>query len=183
MTIAAVVRLRQSFGVLLARWHFRRSQDDVVSFTNAISSAHRVLLIMPLGSEDLLPTLQVLEMVKSQFKGEDITVVMGDRGVEAVRLLPHSRFIHLLKTQVSPFFLPRVDFVSSLTERRYDLAIDLNLDLVLPSGYICRVSGAKVRVGFSQDHADVFYNFQVKPDPTLGRKLIYDRLAQCLRKF
>lgn len=176
-------RLKHSLGVHYARWHFRKSQDEVVTFTTAVSSAQRVLLVMPLTGEDLLPTLQVLEMVKSKFKGENITVVTGDRGVEAVRLLPHSQFLHLLKPQVSPFFLPRTDFVSNLTQKRYDLAIDLNLDLVLPSGYICKVSGAKVRVGFCHNHADVFYNFQVKPDLTLGRKLIYDRLVQCLRKF
>ena len=170
-------------GVQLARWHFRKSTDEVLSFTTAISSAQRVLLIMPLMTEDLSPTLQVIEMMKSQFKGENITVVTGDRGVEAVRLLPRSQFIHLLRPQVSLFFLPRVDFINNLTQKRYDLAIDLNLDLVLPSGYICKVSGAKVRVGFTHSHADIFYNFQVKPDPTLGRKLIYNRLVHCLRKF
>ncbi len=183
MTIAAIERLKYLLGVQLARWHFRTSHDEPVVFTDAISSARRVLLVMPLTSVDLLPTVQVLEMVKSRFKGENITVITGERGVEAVRLLPHSRFIHLLKTQVSPFFLPRQDLVASLKQRTYDLAIDLNLDLILPSGYICKVSGARVRVGFSQNHADIFYNFQVKPDPTLGRKLIYDRFVHCLRKF
>ena len=183
MSLTALERLRHSVGVRLARWHFRNSHDEVISFTNAISSAQRVLLIMPLTAEDLLPTLQVLEMVRSQFKGENITVVTGDRGVEAVRLLPRSQFLHLLKTQVSPLFLPRADFVKSVTQKRYDLAMDLNLDLVLPSGYICKVSGARIRVGFRHTQADVFYNFQVRPDPTLGRKLIYDRFVQCLRKF
>jgi ADP-heptose:LPS heptosyltransferase len=89
----------------------------------------------------------------------------------------------MLKAQVSYFYLPRADFINSIKQKRYDLAIDLNLDLVLPSGYICKASGATVRVGFNQEHADVFYNFQIKPDPTLGRKLIYDRLVQCLQKF
>lgn len=138
---------------------------------------------MPLTEEDLLPTLKVIEMLKSQFREEDITIVTGGRGIEVVRLLPRGQFVHLLKTQVSYFYLPRADFINSLRQKRYDLAIDLNLDLVLPSGYICKVSGANVRVGFNQKHADVFYNFQIKTDPTLGRKLIYDRLVQCLQKF
>ena len=174
---------RHSLGVQFARWLFRKSRDEVISFTNAISSAQRVLLVMPLTEEDLLPTLKVIEMLKSQFREESITIVTGYGGIEVVRLLPRGQFIHLLKTQVSYFYLPRADFINSLRQKRYDLAIDLNLDLVLPSGYICKVSGAKVRVGFNQRHADVFYNFQIKPDPTLGRKLIYDRLVQCLQKF
>ena len=174
---------RHSLGVQCARWLFRKSRDEVMSFTSAISSAQRVLLVMPLTEEDLLPTLKVIEMLKSQFREESITIVTGYGGIEVVRLLPRGQFIHLLKTQVSYFYLPRADFINSLRQKRYDLAIDLNLDLVLPSGYICKVSGANVRVGFNQKHADVFYNFQIKPDPTLGRKLIYDRLVQCLQKF
>ncbi|MEK9138062.1 MAG: hypothetical protein AAB393_13125, partial [Bacteroidota bacterium] len=141
------------------------------------------LVVMPLAEQDLLPTRRVIEMLRSRFREEDITVVTGDHGLEIVRLLPRSQFIHLLKPQVSYFFIPRPDFIGSLSRKRYDLAIDLNLDFVLPSGYICRASGATIRVGFSHKQADVFYNFQVKPDPTLGRKLIYDRLVQCLEKF
>jgi len=175
--------IRHSLGVQFARWLFRKSRDEVISFTSAISSAQRVLPVMPLTEEDLLPTLKVIEMLKSQFREEDIAIVTGGRGIEVVRLLPRGQFVHLLKTQVSYFYLPRADFINSLRQKRYDLAIDLNLDLVLPSGYICKVSGANVRVGFNQKHADIFYNFQVKPDPTLGRKLIYDRLVQCLQKF
>ena len=183
MSTTAFERLRHAIGVQVARWHFRQLYNEVVSFSSAISSAEHVLLVMPLTTEDLLPTLQVLEMVKSRFKGENITVVTGERGVEAIRLLPRSKILHLLKPQVSPFFLPRADFINSLPRRHYDLAIDLNLDFVLPSGYICKASGARVRVGFSRGDADVFYNFQVKPDSTLGRKLIYDRFVYCLRKF
>jgi ADP-heptose:LPS heptosyltransferase len=174
---------RHSLGTHFARWRFRKSRDEVMSFTNAISSAQRVLLVMPLTTNDSLPTLKVIEMLKSKFREENITVVTGDRGIEVVRLLPRGQFMHLLKAQVSYFYLPRADFIHSIRQKRYDLAIDLNLDLVLPSGYICKVSGANVRVGFNQKHADIFYNFQVKPDPTLGRKLIYDRLVQCLQKF
>ena len=174
---------RHSLGATIARWHFRKSRDEVMSFTNAVSSAHRVLLIMPLHVEDLLPTLQVIQMLKSRFTEENISIITGGHGVEIVRLLPRSHFIHLLKPQVSALYLPRADFIKSLTQKRYDLAIDLNLDLVLPSGYICKASGAKVRIGFVHRKADIFYNFQIKPDSTLGRKLIYDRLVQCLQKF
>ena len=175
--------MRHFLGGKLARWHFRKSRDAVMSFTDAVSSAHRVLLVMPLTAEDLQPSVQVIEMLKSQFKEENITIVMGDRGLEIVRILPRSQFIHLLKPQVTSLFLPRDNFLNTLTQKHYDLTIDLNLDLVLPSGYICKASGARVRIGFSHKQADTFYNFQIKPDPTLGKKLIYDRLVQCLKKF
>ena len=174
---------RHSIGTKLAKWHFRKSRDEQRSFTTAISSARQVLLVMPLLSEDLQPASSVIQMLKSQFKEKRITIVTGDHGLEISRLLPHGHFLHLIKTQVGYFYHPRADFLKTINEKKYDLAIDLNLDFQLPSGYICRASGAHVRVGFSHPQADVFYNFQVRPDPTLGRKLIYDRLVQCLQKF
>ena len=174
---------RHSVGTSLARWHFRKTHDEQRSFTGAISSARQVLLVLPLFSEDLQPTAGVIQMLKSQFKEKRITIVTGDHGLEITRLLPHGRFLHLLDTQVGYFYHPRADFLRTLNEKKYDLAIDLNLDFQLPSGYICKASSAVVRVGFSCPHADVFYNFQVRPDPTLGRKVIYDRLVQCLRRF
>jgi ADP-heptose:LPS heptosyltransferase len=174
---------RHSLGVRLATWRFRKSRDEIISFTSAVSSARQALVIMPLTVHEVLSTVRVVEMLKTQFKEEHITVVTGNHGPEVIRMLPRGRFIHLLKPQVSYLFQPRADFLNSIKEKRYDLAIDLNLDFVLPSGYICKASGAKIRVGFNHHHADAFYNFQIKPDPTLGRKLIYDRLVQCLQKF
>jgi ADP-heptose:LPS heptosyltransferase len=175
--------LRHTLGISLARWHFRKSNDEITSFTTAVSSARRALLVMPIFEEDLSPTMEVLEMLRSRFKEKNIMVVTGERGLEVARALPHGQFVHLLKEQLSSFYLPSPDFISNITQKQFDLAIDLNLDLVLPSGYICKASGARIRVGFNQKHADAFYNFQVKTDPTLSRKLIYDRLVQCLQHF
>lgn len=176
-------RARHRIGLRFARWRFRKSRDGIITFTSAVSSAQHVLLIMPLHADDATPTARIVEMLRSTFGDQNITVVTGDYNAEPVRALARSRFLRLFKQQVNGFYIPRADFLNNITERQYDVAIDLNLDLLLPSGYICKASNARVRVGFTQPYADVFYNFQIKPDPTLGRKLIYDRLAQCLQKF
>jgi ADP-heptose:LPS heptosyltransferase len=112
-----------------------------------------------------------------------ITVVSGLHEVDVMRILPRSHFLHFHEHEINAFFLPRRELLRRATSRRPDVAIDLNLDFVLPSAYICRVSGARIRVGFARKHADIFYNFQIRPDPTLARKLIYDRLAGCLDRF
>lgn len=175
--------LRGFIGVRAAQFHFRKLRDSVVSFTSAVSGARQVLIIMPLGPGEFLPTVMVIDMLKRRFREENLTIVTGDRGLEVMRMLPRTQFIHLLKHEVSYFFLPRADVIERLRKRQYDLAIDLNLDLVLPSAYICRASAARVRIGFNRKHADAFYNFQIQPDPTLSKRLIYDRLVQCLDMF
>jgi len=175
--------LRTLVGWQTARFRFRKDRDRVIRFTEAVTSARSALVIMPLNPTNLLPTVTVFEMLKKKFQEEHLTVITGDHGLEVMRLLPRTQFIHILAAEVSPFYLPHKDIIARVRKKPYDLAIDLNLDLVLPSGYICRASDARIRVGFVRKRADMFYNFLIRPDPTLGTKLIYDRMVQCLQRF
>ena len=54
---------------------------------------------------------------------------------------------------------------------------------MLPSGYICRESDARIRVGFDRAGAEHFYNFIIKRKPGIGREQAYHRLAEFLRTF
>jgi ADP-heptose:LPS heptosyltransferase len=138
---------------------------------------------MPFNHLEVLPTITVLETMKKRIREENITVITDELGVEAVRMLPRSQFIRIVVSDLNSFYLPHGSIIQQVREKQYDLAIDLNLDLVLPSAYICKASNARVRVGFTRKRAEPFYNFQIQPDLTLGKKLIYDRLAQCLQMF
>jgi ADP-heptose:LPS heptosyltransferase len=173
---------RHSLGAFVARWQFRHANDELITFTNSISQANRILLIVPLLRDDFA-AMQLVDLLRGRVPEDRITVVTGNHGLDILRTLPRSRFVHLLPEQISPLFLPRHDFMTAVREKEHDVAIDLNLDFVLPSGYICKASGARVRIGFARPSADLFYNFQITHDPTLGRKLVYDRLVQCLEKF
>lgn len=174
---------RRSIGLGLARFHFRKTKDRVIAFNKAFSSARTALLIMPLYRREFLPTVMVIDLLKRRFREEDITIISDDHGRDAVHMLPRSHFIHIIETEISPVFLPRPTLIRRIQERKYDLAIDLNLDFVLPSAYICRKSNAHVRIGFANRNIDAFYNFQIQPDLTRARKHLYDRLAQFLEKF
>lgn len=172
-----------TIGAGLARMKFRKVQDPVISFSGVVSTARTVLVILPLDKRELLSAFQLIELLKKTFKEEHITVIGDERGQEIKRLMPRSHFILVRQTDVSTFFHPRKEFLAQLKSRAYDVAIDLNLDLVLPSAYICRESNARVRVGFAGPRADYFYNFQIQPDPTQSRSSIYDRVAKCLEMF
>lgn len=175
--------VRMAAGIQIARFRFRKVKDPVMSFADAVSSARRALLIMPLRKREFLPTIMVIEFLMNRFRGADITVVSDDHGREAVRMLPRSHFIHVMNDEVSPFFLPRATLLQRIRERRPDLVVDLNLDFVLPSAYIGRAVDARVRIGFARKHAEVFYNFLIQPDPRLERKHLYDRMAAFLQRF
>jgi ADP-heptose:LPS heptosyltransferase len=175
--------LRMNIGTRLTAMKFRAASDAVISFASAVSSSKRILVIMPLDRRELLSAFGFIEMLKKHFPEENITVIADDRGLETMRLMPKSHYIHIKEADVNKFYQPRPEFLLRLKDRKFDLAIDLNLDLVLPSAYICRESNASVRVGFKGPNADRFYNFQIQPDPSQSRKNIYDRVARCLEMF
>ncbi len=175
--------LRMNIGMWLAGMRFRKAKESVISFASAVSGAQRALVIMPLDRRELLSAMNVIEMLKRKFNEENITVLGDERGVETIRLMPKSHFVQIKEADVNAFYHPRPGFLSLIKDKKFDLAIDLNLDLVLPSAYICRESNATVRVGFKGPSSDTFYNFQIQPDPTQSRKDIYDRAAKCLHMF
>jgi ADP-heptose:LPS heptosyltransferase len=173
--------LRRSIGMGIARFHFRASREKVISFTHAIPSAGSLLVIMPAaGDADDTKTLLTF---RDHFEEGKITVLTSGRRPAIERLLPRSRVIAIEPGEISAFFLPHRAPIEKIRAREYDLAVDLNLDFLLPSAYICRESNARVRVGFSGPHADIFYNFQVRLDPASQGGRAYERLVSCLHMF
>lgn len=175
--------IRQGIGIQYARFAFRKEREAVISFSSAIHNAHRAILIMPLRRQQFFPTIMVMDFLKSRFREEDITLLCDGFGREELKMLPRSTFIRILEDEVNPFFVPGKSLIERLSRHPYDLAIDLNLDFLLPSAYICRATKAAVRIGFGHKHADTFYNFQIQPDPALERSQLYDRMARLLHGF
>jgi hypothetical protein len=175
--------LRHTAGYLISRRRFGRAPQKVISFSHAMSGARSAMLILPLDNTELTPISSVVMMVKRMFNDESVTVVATDHAIEVMRLLPRGRIAHFRREEINRFYLPRPGFDRSIAAHPPDVAIDLNLDFLLPSAYICRASGARIRVGFVRKNSELFYNFQVRPDLTLSRKMIYDRLASCLQRF
>ena len=174
---------RRSIGMRVTRFRFRKNRDEVISFSGVLSDAHRALLIMPLRHPEPLPVVTVIELLRKRFPEKGLTVVTWGPSLELMQMLPHSQFIRILETEITSFYLPRREILERIEKSAYDIAIDLNLDLVLPSGYICRESNARVRIGFAGSQSDLFYNFQIRRNPSAGRRDVYDRLAACLAMF
>jgi hypothetical protein len=175
--------LRRSIGMGIARFRFRKYRNDVISFSHFLSEAQQALVIMPLRHLEPLPVVTVIELLRRRFPEKGLTVVTWGPTLELMQMLPHSQFIRILDTEITSFFLPRREILQRIEATPYDVAIDLNLDLVLPSGYICRESNARVRIGFAGDQSDLFYNLQMRRNLSTGRRDVYDRLAACLAMF
>jgi len=174
---------RRSIGMEVARFRFRKQRNEIISFSRSLSGAHRALVIMPMHRTEPLPVVSLVDLLRRRFPERGLTVVTWGPSLGLMQMLPHSQFIRILETEINPFFLPRRETMRRIESTAYDVAIDLNLDLVLPSGYICRESNARVRIGFAGSQSDLFYNFQIRRNPSAGRRDVYDRLAACLAMF
>jgi ADP-heptose:LPS heptosyltransferase len=175
--------IRSGIGITIAQLRIRRTPESVISFTSSVSSARSALILMPLREQVLVPTTAVIELLKRKFPEENLTLITREHDLSLPPLLPRSTVIRLVKDDINYFYLPRTSFLERLAKRKYDLAIDLNLDLVLPSAYICRESKARVRVGFIRHRSDMFYNFAIQLNPGLNKEEMYERLANCLQMF
>ena len=173
--------LRRSLGVQMSRWKFRRYSNDVISFPDALAKTSHALIILPLTPTTESPA-PVIEFLRSRFPEGHITLVSDEHDTGSAVMLPHGVHVRLSARNVDWMFRPSPDILRQVTAQTYDLAVDLNLDFLLPSAYICRASDARVRVGFVRKRADLFYNFQMQPNGA-QRGAVYERLAACLKMF
>jgi ADP-heptose:LPS heptosyltransferase len=173
--------LRRSLGAWMSGWHFRRMRNTVISFADTMSTGERALLILPLTPTTQSPA-SVIELVRARFPDGHLTIVAEEHDTGAAVLLPRSTIVRMSPTAIDWLYRPSHAMLQQITRYQYDLAIDLNLDSLLPSAYICRESNARVRIGFARPGADMFYNFQMQPDVSRSGAL-YDRLAECLKMF
>lgn len=175
--------LRVAIGIQVARFHFRKWTDEVIPFAGTVSDARTVLLILPLDGSPLYPVAPVITMLRAHKRESDITVILSSQTTEALDPLQRCPVIRILPNEISTFYLPRRELITRINKRHHDLAIDLNLDFHVPSGYICRESNAPVRVGFTSKRSDTFYNFQVQTAAQENRMQRYERMANCLQMF
>ena len=138
---------------------------------------------MPETPYDAAALVTVMEYCSKQFSPRNLVLVGRvdraaqlklDRGIQIIAVAP---------TDINAWFLPRGELTRKVKKSTFDLAIDLNLGVALPSAYLCRASGARIRVGFKKRFADTFYNFQIQPHHSTNFGAACNSLIECLRMF
>ena len=96
----------------------------------------------------------------------------------------HSQIIRITPADINRFSLPTKGLMQRVFTREYDVALDLNLDFVLHSAYICKASRAKIRVGFQRNPlSDLFFNVRVDLAERRAPQSAYEQFAACLMMF
>jgi len=170
-------------GYRYAKFQFRADVDAVQPLTDFFHTAKSMLVILPVGYEDALIAGTILRDVLKQRRSLHLTVIHNSTRETPLSELPRCEVVRLNPEDINRFSLPKKSIVQRLAAQHYDVAVNLNLDFILHTAYICKASRASVRVGCTHLASDVFYNVQVNLTTPASPHVLFKRFAECMAMF
>jgi ADP-heptose:LPS heptosyltransferase len=158
--------LRRKVGLAYARFHFRKRADAPMRFSDAVSRSRKALVVFPERPVDAGVAEMMLRYLTRRFSNGSTTVLVREDLRNLLPPLTAARIVTYAPTEISSWFTPRAALIRRLKSSTFDAAFDLNTEFSLPSAFLCRESGAGLRVSFSKDNADEFYNLQIRTATT-----------------
>ena len=175
--------LRKKLGYLYTKIYFKHERDAITDFTRAMSDARVALVFLPDNEKDLQFARLLLPPLQKKFRGNRLSLVLPEHVKDPMRDVFLCEIIRVHEQDLNPLFLPKEPLRRRIREKSYDVAVDLNIQLHLPSAFLCKVSRSQVRMGIAKQYADTFYNFQLRTDTTASAKTIYEHLSNCIAMF
>ena len=170
-------------GLQITRLQFRGETDSIQPLSAFFSGARNVLITLPVGYEEAMLAGNALRNSCKSLDHLQLTVINYSTRATALTDFPRCEVVRIDPADINRFSLPTKQLLHRILVREYDLAMDLNLDFVLHTAYICKASRAKVRVGFAHRASDLFFNVQFnlgKEDLPQAR---YEKFTSYLRMF
>ncbi|MCK9409366.1 MAG: hypothetical protein M0R68_09540 [Bacteroidetes bacterium] len=174
---------RRTLGIALTRLLSWRKTEKPVSFSNSFTNAKTALVIIPESAEQRSVVAQMIILLQNKFQGNKLTLVVNEKHRNFSNTINRSNVATIKEEQLNFFFLPKRNEFSALLNQKFDLLLDLNISLVPSAAYFCRNINAPIKVGFSQEHADAYYNFQFNAAPNRNAKMRYEQLFRTLSMF
>ncbi|HYQ87785.1 MAG TPA: hypothetical protein VES59_11130 [Bacteroidota bacterium] len=170
-------------GFQFAKLQFRSDVDTIQPMTEFLTGARNVLITLPTGYDNSILAGAAIRSYRERLSHLHITIVHNSTRSTPLSEFPRSEVVRIDPHDINRFSLPRRQLLKRIMTRPYDVAVDLNLDFVLHTAYICKVSRARVRVGFAHSAADLFYNVQLNLNASRSPQALYEKFAECLAMF
>lgn len=174
---------RRNLGITLTRFFFLKKVSKAISFSNSFSNAKTALVIIPENPDQRSVVAQTIILLQNKFQGDKLTLVVNEGHRSFSNTLNRSNVTTIKNEHLNYFFLPKKNEISTLLSQKFDLLLDLNFALVPSAAYLCRHINAPLKVGFTQEHADAYYNFQFNAAPNRNAKMRYEQLFRTLSMF
>jgi hypothetical protein len=176
-------RLTQRFGYTFATLQFRSQKDPPRQMTGFLRTAQQVLITLPVGYEAAVAAGSALQQIRNTLTQAQLTLVHTGTRETGVTGYMRCEVVRVDQDDINRFALPRRSLLQRIMSHPYDVAIDLNLDFVLHTAYICRASGASIRVGCVPDPSETFFNVQIRPAGGKSGQRSYDSVTAALAMF
>ncbi|MGD0589353.1 MAG: hypothetical protein ABSA44_00970 [Bacteroidota bacterium] len=174
---------RRRVGLSYSRLHFRNNRDRMMNFTDALTRSRRALVIFPESSLDGESVLTLFRYLLRRFSSEGIMVLIRDDQLFSIASTPPLKTLTYSANDINTWFVPRRKLLQRITTNTFDVALDLNIGLSLPSAFLCKASNAPLRVSFAKHGGDQFYNFQFQSKGAVGNTHSYRSFLKCLDMF
>ena len=174
---------RLRVGLSYSRLHFRHNRDRIIDFTDALTRSRKTLVIFPESSLDSESASMLLRHLQNKFSSEGMMLLIRDDQLFTMTNVQHLKTLTYSAQDINAWFVPRRELLRKMKRNAYDVALDLNVNLSLPSAFLCKASNAPLRVSFAKQKGDQFYNFQVQTKRKIANTQTYRSLLKCLDMF
>lgn len=153
------------------------------SFTKSFTDARTAVVIIPENAEQRSVVAQMIILLQNKFQGNRLTLIVNEGHRNFSATINRSNVTTVKNEQLNFLFLPKKKEFDTLLKQKFDLLLDLNFSLVPSAAFFCRTVNAPVKVGFTQEHADAYYNFQFNAAANRNPKMRYEQLFRTLSMF
>ncbi|MFH2203737.1 MAG: glycosyltransferase family 9 protein [Elusimicrobiota bacterium] len=128
---------------------------------------------------DLLISTPAVAAVRGKFPAARITLITGEQGIAAARLIPDVDEVRVLGRFHRP--LANLALTAGLAARRADLLIDLNPSFSRSAWMLARLASARVKIAFRKKHGNGAFSHLLEAPGEKEHMLDrYGRLAQAI---
>src|SRR3970040_2620412 len=99
--------LRLKVGLLYTRFHFRRLKDPALRLTEAVSHAHRALVLLPESTRDIASVQWIVRNLSERFSSGSLTIVATSEQVQWMKGESRFQILTYAPSDISGWFVPR----------------------------------------------------------------------------
>lgn len=151
-----------------------------MDFSTLLKKAHTFIVFMPDDEVDFHHSIKVLDYLNQQAK--NVTIMTKDFRVSLINPKLRQGLIEYEIRDISKIKLPTKKLIAKLSEKNFDVVIDLNRNENLFYSFAVSQVRSKLKIGFEKKNSDKFYNFQVAFKGTEPEEA-YKYLVNCLQMF
>ena len=175
--------IRRRLAVLLAKilpGYKIRSESPIIP-ADIGNSPGNIMVCMPFNNNSFRTAVNFIPAVKAAFPLGKFILIIPELYKGWLGKQDGMQVFPLTEKDVNFLSLPNRKLCRTIRQRNFKTAVDLNTNGILFSSILCAASGARVRIGFYNEHSDLFFNFQIRPKSFLNPADCYRVLLNYLK--